>query len=1054
MKYFTTARERARTTISIFFVIVMAGILSYRAIPVELNPDVTVPVIITTIVHPGISPEDAERLLARPAEIELKNIDGITEIRSFASEGAATIITEFDVSFNADFALNDIRSALDRAQARFPANTEAPLIQEISAATVPVVQIALGGQGVDERTLLQIARVLQREIENLPEIMTADMIGAREELLEVIVDPRKLETYGITNSQIVQAVTTNNRLIPAGTLNTGQGSFSIKVPGLIETAQDLFELPIAANASGVVVLSDVAEVRRTFKDAQRYAYANGEQAISLDVQKRKGANLIAAMDKIDGIVREMRTQIPPNVRITYLNNTIPLVLEQNSALQGNMLSAMALIMMVVVAAVGVRSGMLVALGVPFCFFFAFIFISLLGYTYNFMVIFGLLLALGMLIDGAIVLVEYADRKMAEGCNRAEAYGEAVERMFWPIISSTLTTLAAFLPLLFWPGVAGEFMSYLPTTVFAVLGGSLFYALLFAPLIGSFVGSRTAHKNVDLSTDDDTLVTEFKGIKRFYVAILRFGIRSPVIVFFGSLAVLVTIVMSYVTFGRGFEFFTSVEPSQTRVQIFARGNYSPEEIRDMVRQVEQRIEAIGHYESIVTQSGASRSMGGGMGAAPDLIGTIYLEFTDRRERDLDGFEVERLYREAIADLPGYRAEISSPEAGPPVGKQIQLEFYGDDLRALISEARRVRAYMENNIQGLIDIDDTTPVPGIEWQITVDRARAAMSGASMTEIGTSIQLLTNGVMMGDYRPDDSEEEVEIRVRYPEEYRGIEQIDNIRINTPGGLVPISSFITREPLPSVSSIQRVDSERVVYVRANPAPGFIADQKVGELQQWLQANPLAPGVNYRFRGANEEQAESMAFLSIAFTLALALMAVVLVTQFNNYYQTLLILSAVLLSTTGVLLGLLISGQTFSVILTGVGVVALAGIIVNNNIILIDTYNYLRTRHPDWSLMDIIVQTGVQRLRPVFLTTFTTGLGLLPLAMGVSIDLVTAEVEVGGPIASQWKQLANAVVFGLAFGTVLTLIVTPAMLALPSKLREHTARLRSMFSRNKPAFNE
>jgi multidrug efflux pump len=1054
MNYFRAARDRARTSMTIFGVIILAGFLSFRSIPVELNPDVTVPVIITTIIHPGISPEDAERLLARPTEIELKNVDGITEIRSFSSESSATIITEFDVSFNADFALNDIRSALDRAKARFPANTEEPIIQEVSAATVPVVQIALGGEGIAERTKLQIARVLQREIENLPEILSADMIGAREELLEVIIDPRKLETYGITNSQIVQAVTTNNRLIPAGILNTGEGSFAIKVPGLIETAEDLFQLPIAANATGVVVLSDVADVRRTFKDAERYAYANGNQAISLDVQKRKGANLILAMDKIDVIVREMRAQIPPGVEITYLNNTIPLVIEQNSSLQGNMLSAMALIMLVVVAAVGVRSGILVAMGVPFCFFFAFIIISLLGYTYNFMVIFGLLLALGMLIDGAIVLVEYADRKMAEGYNRADAYEEAVSRMFWPIISSTLTTLAAFLPLLFWPGVAGEFMGYLPTTVFAVLIGSLLYALLFAPLIGSFVGSRTAHKKSTASRDDDTLVTEYKGPIRAYVSVLRFGIRNPLVIFLAANAVLVSIVFAYVTLGRGFEFFTSVDPSQTRVQIFARGNYSPEEIRDIVMRVEDRIEAVGHFKSIVTQSGASRSMGGGMGAAPDLVGTIFLEFTDRRERDINGFEIENLYRQAVADLPGIRAEISTPEQGPPVGKQLQLEFYGEDLRTLISEARRIRNHLESGMEGLIDVDDTTPVPGIEWEITVDRARAAMSGASMQEIGTAIQLLTNGVLMGDYRPDDSEEEVEIRVRYPEEYRGIEQIDNIRINTPGGLVPISSFITREPLPSVSSIQRVDSERVVYVRANPAPGFITDNKVNELGQWLQVNPLAPGVNYRFRGANEEQEESMAFLSFAFALALALMAVVLVTQFNNYYQTLLILSAVLLSTTGVLLGLLITGQTFSVILTGVGVVALAGIIVNNNIILIDTFNVLRRNHPEWSLADVITQTGVQRLRPVFLTTFTTGFGLLPLALGISIDLAGAEIEFGGPVASQWMQLANAVVFGLAFGTVLTLIVTPALLALPYRLREYRQAFFAFFRHSKPVLNQ
>jgi multidrug efflux pump len=1047
MRYIKAAVSRSRTTLSIFVVIMLVGLSAYRNIPVELNPDVTVPVIITTIIHPGISPEDSERLLVRPTEIELKNVEGITQIRGFASEGMATIITEFDVSFNPDLAVQDIRTAVDRAKVRFPAQTEEPFIQEVSAATVPVVQIAIGGAGVPERTLLQIAQNLQRQIENLPEILTADMIGAREELLEVIVDPAKLESYGITNQQLVQAVTSNNRLIPAGTLNTGSGSFSVKVPGLIETAEDLFQLPVAANEFGVLVLSDIAEIRRTFKDAERFAYANGERAISLDVQKRKGANLIQAMDKIDVLVREMRNTIPPSVQISYLNNTIPLVIEQNSGLQGNMATAMVLVLIVVVAAVGVRSGILVALAVPFSFFFAFIVITLLGYTYNFMVIFGLLLGLGMLIDGAIVMVEYADRKMAEGYARADAFQESVSRMFWPITASTGTTLAAFLPMMFWPGVAGEFMGYLPVTVFAVLCGSLLYALVFAPTIGSLIGSKTVKmaSGNQLKQLEDGNTDRLKGIVGVYAAILKVAVRSPGLVFMGSIGTLIAIIWAYGTYGKGVEFFTSVEPAQTQVQIFARGNYSAEEIRDIVLDVEQRIKDIGYYKSIVSQSGAGRSMGGGMGAAPDLVGTIFLEFTDRRDRNINGFQVEDLYRQAIRDIPGIRAEINTPEQGPPVGKELQIEFYGDDLRSLIAEARRVRDHLENNMVGLIDIDDTTPVPGIEWEITVDRARAAMSGASMAEIGTAIQLLTNGVMMGDYRPDDSEEEVEIRVRYPREYRGIEQIDNIRINTPGGLVPISSFIERVPMASVSSIQRVDGNRVVYVRANPAPGYVTDNKVQEIRQWLLQNPLAPGVNYTFRGANEEQEESFAFLLLAFSLALALMAILLVTQFNSYYQALLILSSVLLSTAGVLLGLLTTGQTFSVILTGVGIVALAGIIVNNNIVLIDTFNYLRAKHRDWDIRDVIVQTGVQRLRPVFLTTFTTGCGLLPLAMHISFDLIGAEIEMGGPITSQWVKLANAIVFGLSFATILTLIVTPAMLALPSALSAYINRFKSLF---------
>ncbi len=1046
MRYLKATVSRSRTTLSIFVVVILAGLFSYRSIPVELNPDVTVPVIITTIVHQGISPEDAERLLARPTEIELRNVDGITQIRSFSNEGAATIITEFDVNFDPNLALQDIRSALDRAQARFPQATEQPLIQEVSAATVPVVQIAITGDNVPERTLLSLAQELQREIENLPEILSADMIGARDELLEALVDPARLETYGLTNQQVIQAVTNNNRLIPAGTLNTGQGSFAVKLPGLIETAQDLFDLPIAANEDGVLLLSDIADVRRTFKDAERYAYANGRQAISLDVQKRKGASLIGAMDNIDQIIRERRRQLPPAVEIQYLNNTIPLVIEQVSGLQGNMATAMILVLIVVIAAVGVRSGILVALSIPFSFFFAFIIISALGFTYNFMVIFGLLLGLGMLIDGSIVMIEFADRKMAEGYNRQDAYQEAVNRMFWPILASTSTTLVAFLPLMFWPGVAGEFMRYLPITVFSVLVGALLYALLFAPTLGALFG-RTPKP-----TDEDHQLRELeqgdtrnlRGITGMYARFLRIAVRAPGLVFLASVSSLVAVIIAYFNFGKGVEFFTSVEPAQTQIRIFARGNHSPEEVRDIVLEVEDRIREVGYFKNIVTQSGAGRSLGGGQGAAPDLVGTIFLEFTDRRTRDLDGFEVESLYRETIRDLPGITAEVVTPEAGPPVGKELQLEFYGEDLRALIAEARRVRSHIEENMPGVTDIDDTTPVPGIEWQITVDRARAAMSGADINEIGSAVQLLTNGVMMGDYRPDDSEEEVEIRVRYPQQYRGVGQIDEIRINTASGLIPISSFIQRVPQEGVSSIQRVDGARVIYVRGNPAPGFITDNMVQELRQWLLENPPEPGVNYRFRGANEEQEQSFAFLLQAFLLALAMMAILLVTQFNSYYQALLILSSVLLSTAGVLLGLLITGQTFSVILTGIGIVALAGIIVNNNIVLIDTFNHIRRKHGNWSITEMIVQTGVQRLRPVFLTTFTTGCGLLPLALGMSVDLVNAEIESGGPISSQWAALASAIVFGLSFATLLTLVVTPAMLALPQRLRQYPGILRGL----------
>jgi len=1051
--YIDAAISRARTTLSIFVAVMLTGFACYLAIPVELNPDVEVPIIITTIIHEGISPEDAERLLAKPAELELKSLDGISQISSFSSENAATIITEFDISFESQFALSEVREAINRAKARFPQDTEEPLIQEVSAATLPVVQIAIGGVGVPERVLLQVAENLKREIEILPSILEAIMVGNREQLLEAVIDPAKLETYGIPNSAIVQTVMGNNRLIAAGQVDTGQGSFSVKVPGLIETAEDLFNLPLASNDLGVITVSDIADVRRTFKDATRYSYANGSASISLNVMKRKGANLVQAMEQIDAVVEEIRPSLPPSVSISYINNTAPLVIEQNMGLQGNMATAMVLVLIVVIASVGVRSGLLVTLAVPFSFFFAFIIIRLLGFTYNFMVMFGLLLGLGMLIDGAIVLVEYADRKMAEGLNAHEAYRAAVQRMFWPILASTATTLAAFLPIMFWPGVSGQFMSYLPITVFAVLVGSLFYALLFAPTIGALIGKSSAADQTYLRDLEEGDPLKTGGATAVYARVLNFAVRAPITVFFLSIASLVAIVAAYGQYGKGVEFFTGVEPSQTQVQVFARGNFSPAELRDIMLDVEGRIREVGHFKGIVTQSGSGQQMSGTGQTAPDIIGSIFIEMTDRRDRDLDGFEVENRYREAIANLPGARAEVVTIEQGPPVGKAVQLELSGEDLDLLFSEAGRIHSYMETGMTGFIDIDDTAPVPGIQWEIQVDRARAAMFGASMTEIGTAIQLMTNGVFMGDYRPSDSEEEVDIRVRYPAEYRGLEQIDTLRINTANGLVPLSSFITREAKPAVSSIQRVDGDRVVYVRANPAAGIVADNKVRELELYLEENPPPAGINYQFRGANEEQEQSAAFLSQAFSLALALMAILLVTQFNSYYQALLILSSVLLSTAGVLLGLLITGQTFSIILTGIGIVALAGIIVNNNIVLIDTFNHLKKEHPKWSLQDIIVHTGVQRLRPVFLTTFTTGFGLLPLAMHVSIDLIGAEIEVGGPITSQWVSLASAIVFGLSFGTILTLIVTPAMLALPDRLRALINRAAKPATRVEPGLN-
>jgi multidrug efflux pump len=655
-----------------------------------------------------------------------------------------------------------------------------------------------------------------------------------------------------------------------------------------------------------------------------------------------------------------------------------------------------------------------------------------------MVMFGLLLALGMLIDGAIVVVEFADRKMAEGKSSRQAYVYAMQRMFWPVIASTLTTLAAFLPLMFWPGVTGGFMKYLPVTVFAVLLGSLAYALIFVPVLGALFGKVSSNdKQVleYLNTLEHGDVTSLGGATGLYARTLKFTVDHPIMVLVGAVFILYVIVNAYGTYGRGMEFFTDVDPTYSGVDIAVQGNFSAEETLDIVVDVERRIAEIGHVAAYYTRTGGGGfSMRSGGGSA-DTVGVMRMELSDRRTREATGREVLALQREAIKDVPGVRAEVVEMEMGPPVGKDIQIQLEADDLEVLIKETRRIKDYLVNNVEGLISIDDTAPVPAIEWQVNVDRAGAAMLGADITAVGTAVQLLTNGVLVGYYRPDDAEEEVDIRIRYPQNKRGIHQLDQLRVNTSKGMIPISSFVNREPKAKVSSIHRLDGKRVMFVRAETEDGVLASDKVREIAAWLENAGIDPAVKVTFRGANEEQNESMQFIGKAFSFSLFLMGVLLVTQFNSFYQALLILSSVVMSTVGVLLGLLILNQTFSAIMTGVGIVALAGIIVNNNIVLIDTFNVLRRQNTHEPIKDVIIRTGVQRLRPVFLTTFTTGFGLLPMASGVSVDLIGRTVEIGGPVASQFLQLSSAIVSGLSFATVLTLIVTPALLMLPHTLR-------------------
>lgn len=1042
--FIDAAIARARTVMTLMVLMVLAGVSAYISIPKEADPDIQIPVFYVSIVHQGISPEDAERLLIKPMETELRSIEGLDELTAIASTGHAGIILEFDVSFDKDSALADVREKVDLAQAELPGDTEEPIIREFNTSLFPVLIVTLSGD-VPERTLFQHARALQDEIEgNVPTVLQAELVGHREELLEVIIDPARMESYDVSQSELINAVSLNNRLVAAGAVDSGEGRFSVKVPGLFEDRDDVLNLPIKVSGDGVVTLSDVADIRRTFKDVDSYARFNGQPAIALQITKRIGENIVDNNQQVIEIVETFSESWPDEIQVNYTLDASTWIFRALGSLQASIITAIALVMIVCVAALGMRSSILVGIAIPTSFMIGFLFMSIMGMTVNMMVMFGMLLSVGILVDGAIVVVEYADRKMAEGLDRLEAYSLAAKRMFWPIASSTATTLAAFLPMLAWPGVSGEFMSYLPITLIVVLTASFVTAMLFLPVLGSLVG-KTEDQDSDIlkmlagaETGDVRLLP---GLTGSYVRMLDKLVHHPLLVLSGASVILIVTMVAYGSFGNGVEFFVDTEPEQAIILVGARGNLSATDMQGLAQEVEEIALSTAGVRTVFSQAGTSVGGGGpGQGGdrPADLIAEMMIEL-DKYETRRKGAIILEEIRQRSADIPGITVEVRKREDGPPTGKDIQIELTSDDVGALSRTTELIRQYVDTTDLGLIDVEDSRPLPGIEWVLSVDREMAGRFGADITTVGATVQLVTNGILIGNYRPDDAEDEVDIRVRYPSEYRSVAQLDQLRIRTNNGLIPISNFVSREPQQQVSTIERIDGHRRYMIKANtgidPKTGvkINVDAKVSELKEWVKTQTIDPRVTVKFRGANEEQAAAGDFLGKAMLAALFLMFIILLTQFNSFYFSVLTLSTVVLSTVGVLLGMMVTGQTFSIIMTGTGVVALAGIVVNNSIVLIDTYQRLLRDGMDE--IEAILRTAGQRLRPILLTTITTMFGLLPMAIQVNVNFFAREITYGGPVAAWWVQLSTAIIFGLGFSTLLTLVLVPVLLVAPSHFK-------------------
>ena len=1013
--------------------ILVAGAMSRVSMPVEMAPNVTLPVVMVMVRHDGISPEDGARLLVRPIEKELKTLDGIDEIKATARESMVIVTAEFESSENIKNAVADVREAVDRAKAEFPLDTKEPIVNELSPSPEPTIIITFSGENVTERELYSATKYYQRQLEMLPNVLTAGISGHRDEVVDVVIDPSRLEQYGLRIDEIIQAVRVNNLLIPAGEMDAAQGRFGIKVPALIETAADIRTLPIRNNSDGAITLGDVADVRRTFKDPNGYSILNGKKTIALDVRKRITANEIRTVEAVRETVAQSRDLFSADMEIGYTFDSSLMTNDMISELQGNIITAMCLVLILVVATLGVKSGLLVGFGIPFCLLGALIVVNSLGYSFNFMVMFGLLLSLGMLIDGAIVVVEFASTKAAAGLSTRDAYISAVQRMAVPVIASTGTTLAAFLPLLFWPGVSGDFMSYLPITVFAVLGWSLMYALIFAPTLGIALARRRG-KRKKLPEDhqsEESAKTLFQPLIDVYLKALNPIIKSPIKFILASMLVIVGIFFAYGKFNGGQDFFAQIESQYGMLEVRAQGNLSIDEQREITLKVHEIVSEIEGVNNLYGYSSNDSSVVYGTDVSRDQISSFLVELFPREQREKGSDVVFAAIRERMSGLPGIYATGQEMETGPPTGKDIQIQVSSSDRQALYKTVSKVRQWIDGNVEGIRNLQDTLPLAGIQWEVEVDRARAAMLGVNVADVGNMVQMVTGGIVIGEFRPDDADGEIEIRLRYPKQDRQLTTIDNLNVNTPNGPVSISSFSQRVAKPRVDAIQRYDMLETVLILGNSKDGYLADNQTNEIGAWIDQQDFGSSVKIRFRGANEEQANAAAFLSTAFSLAMSLMMIMLVMQFNSFYQAGLILFSVVLSTAGVLLGLIASQATFSTVLTGVGIVALAGIVVNNNIVLIDTYNYLRRNNSLLTSSEAVLVAAKSRFRPVMLTTVTTIVGLLPLANGISIDIVHRSYTVGGMVASWWQPLASAIVNGLAFSTILTLLLTPAMLLIP-----------------------
>ncbi len=1009
---------RNRTTVAVLVVLIaVVGVYSYLTLPREAAPEVAVPFVLVTTTYEGVSPEDIETAVTREIEGELTGIRGVEEIRSVSAEGRSTVVVEFEPGIDIDDALQYVSQNVD--QAELPADADRPIITEVNLAELPILYATISGDVSVDR-LKRIADDLQDEMERVAGVLEVDVTGTLEREIRIEFDADALIAWQLTIPEVLELIPSEHINVSAGALETPGMRFNVRVPAEFVDPMEVSNLLITVREGRPIYLYDVARVRDTFKDRETYARVDGQPSVTLAVRKRVGANIVEVADDVKEIFYAAAETAPTGLDFVVTSDTSEDIDRMVKDLENNVAAALVLVILVLMLFLGFRTSLVAAVAIPLSMAMSFFIIQAIGYTLNMIVLFSLVLAVGMLVDNAIVIVENIYRHMQLGYGRLEAARLGAAQVAWPIITSTATTISAFFPLLFWPGIAGDFMKYLPATVIIVLCSSLFVALVVSPVVCTLVASKSqkAHR--------DTRI--LNGYRRLLTTALNH--RVAVLLLAGIL--LTAVVIIYARRGEGVEFFPTTDPRRAVIEVEMPQGTHIDKTNELIQRIEQHVQKysdhpqygneLKHYITNVGTTGGFEAMLG-LGPAAPHVGNVTVVFLDYEDRPRPSEEIVRELRRDLTDFAGAEVRIIDQQMGPPTGDPVAVRIIGEDFRLLedlsVEAERLIR-----DIPGLVNLSSDYEAARPELAFNVDRDRAMRLGVNPRLIGEYLRMSIRGSAVGTYR--ELEDEHDIVVRLPEHQR--DTIDDLlRLRVPNNLgrpVPLSSVGEFEYRGGFGTIHRVDQNRVITLTAD-VEGRLAEDVLADVEQELGQLDMPGGYRFEFAGEQEEREEAVEFLRMALVIALLLIVLVMVAQFNTLSVPLVIMITVFLSMIGVLTGLLVTRLPFSIVMSGIGVISLAGVVVNNAIVLLAYTRELQLRGHD--AISAAVEAGVTRLRPVMLTAITTIIGLLPMATGWHFNFHELHFATTSESADWWRTMAVSVIFGLGFATVLTLVVVPTM---------------------------